>query len=810
MSQRLASSSSPLRLLALLLALLALAAPRAARAQDPTPWEWAEGRIVQAIEWNGLVRINPSEPLSMIETRVGEAFSSQRLSLDIARLYRSGRFGWPREGIPPISVVVRQGDGEGVIVEFTVHERARVRRDPFVIQDGDEVLERKELDELIRTRAGSTYDPYQIKRDLRALRRALRAKGHLLAEIEERVEHHPSGVDVYFTIRPGPAVYVDEIVYEGAEQLDPSIVASAQGPDALETKERQLWGLLESGVYDPDALERDLDRIVRYYRSQGFLDAHVYKLDERFSLDGEAVTIVLGVEEGPRYRVRRVAVEGTRVLDGDRILARLPLQPGRPFLADDLRGSLEQIRHLYGQRAYVHARVDVDVRYDRERSMLDVTLRVDEGPRVRIDQIRIVGNEKTQEEVIRRELSFYPGEYFDADKVQASLGRLSRLRYFKDVRIDFEPGSEPGRENVVLYVEEARTGSFVVGGGVSTATGFFGNISLNQRNFDILDPPTSLEDFLSGRFFTGAGQNLSISIQPGRERSQYSIEFTEPWLLGYPVPFTVQASARDRQREDWLESRLGARIGLGYRITQDLIARMVYRIERVRVSDLDTDTVPDAIEVAGNNLLSGVRFSLTYNQNLLDRDFVLYGGYAFSVYYELVGTALGGDHDFHQAGVEANWQHAVLQWPGHHKWVIALRGELGWQEKLGDDPVPIFERFYAGGPNSIRGFQFRSVGPKFADDPIGGSFLVTGTAEFSYPLFQDLLRGVVFVDAGTVTRQIRQLTYDELRVAAGFGFRIKVPFFPAPVALDFAWPLKALDDDDEQVFSFSVGFGGGF
>ncbi len=809
MSQRPVFTPAPLRLLALLLALLALA-PRAARAQDPTPWEWAEGRMVQAVEWDGLVRLNPSEPQSMIETRAGEVFSAQRLSLDIARLYRSGRFGWPREGIPPISVVVRQGDGEGVIVEFTVHERARVRREPFVIQDGDEVLEQKELDELIRTRAGSTYDPYQIKRDVRALRRALRAKGHLLAEIDERVETHASGVDVYFTIRPGPAVYVDEIVYEGAEQLDPSIVASAQGPDALETKERQLWGLLEPGVYDPEALERDLDRIVRYYRSQGFLDAHVYKLDEQYSLDGEAVTVVLGVEEGPRYGVRRVAVEGTRVLDGDRILERLPLQPGRPFLADDLRGSLEQIRHLYGQRAYVHARVDVDVRYDRQRSMLDVTLRVDEGPRVRIEQIRIVGNEKTQEEVIRRELSFYPGEYFDADAVQASLGRLSRLRYFKDVRIDFEPGSEPGRENVVLYVEEARTGSFVVGGGVSTATGFFGNISLNQRNFDILDPPTSLDDFLSGRFFTGAGQNLSISIQPGRERSQYSIEFTEPWLLGLPVPFTVQGSARDRQREDWLESRLGARIGLGYRITQDLIARMVYRIERVRVSDLDTDTVPDAIEVAGNNLLSGVRFSLTYNQNLLDRDFVLYGGYAFSVYYELVGTALGGDHDFHQAGVEANWQHAVLSWPGHHKWVIALRGELGWQEKLGDDPVPIFERFYAGGPNSIRGFQFRSVGPQFDDDPIGGSFLVTGTAEFSYPLFQDLLRGVVFVDAGTVTRRIRQFTYDEMRVAAGFGFRIKVPFFPAPVALDFAWPLKALDDDDEQVFSFSVGFGGGF
>ncbi len=790
------------KLLLPLLLVLALA-PRA-WAQD-TPWDWAEGRTVQAILWNGLERMNPSEPEAMIETRRGEPFSSARLSLDIARLYRSGRFGSPREGIPPIAVAVRAGVGQGVVIEFTVNERPRVRR--VVMRGGGDALEKEELDDLVQTRAGGTVDPFRMRRDARAIRRKLLDKGHLMAEVDVRTEEHVTGVDVYFTIRPGPAVYVDEIVYQGARQLDPSIVARATGPDALETKERQLWGLLEAGTYDPRALDRDLDRIVRYYRSQGFLDAKVYKLEEQFSLDGEAVTLVLGVEEGRRYRVRRVAVEGTKVLDGDRVQETISLQPGRPFLADDLRTSIERIRHLYGQRAYVHARVDVDVRYDRERSMLDVTLRVDEGPRVRIEQVRIVGNVKTKEEVIRRELSFYPGEYFDADQVQASLGRLGRLRYFQDVRIDFEPGSEPGRENVVLYVEEARTGSFVIGGGVSTATGFFGNISLNQRNFDILDPPTSMREFLSGRFFTGAGQNLSISIQPGGERSQYSIEFTEPWLLGYPVPLTVQLSARDRQREDWLESRLAGRLGLGYRITQDLVARSIYRLERVRVADIDSDAPPDVLEVAGNNIVSGLRTSLTYNQNLIDRDFVLYGGYAFTMYYELVGTALGGDHDFNRAGVEANWQHAFFSWPGHHKWVLALRSEVGWQESLSGDSIPIFERFFAGGPNSIRGFQFRSVGPKYDDDPIGGDFMVVGTAEFSYPLFQDLLRGVFFVDAGTVTRNIRRFSPDEVRVAAGLGFRIKVPFFPAPVALDFAWPLKDQPQDDRQVFSFSVGFG---
>ena len=147
----------------------------------------------------------------------------------------------------------------------------------------------------------------------------------------------------------------------------------------------------------------------------------------------------------------------------------------------------------------------------------------------------------------------------NADEVQASISRLGRLRFFSDVRIDFAKGSKPGSEHVIVRVVEARTGSFVLGGGVSTATGFFGNISLTQRNFDILDLPKGFRDFLDGRSLTGAGQNLTISLQPGRERSQFSIEFTEPWLLGFPVPLTLQGLIRDRQREDWLESRRAGR-----------------------------------------------------------------------------------------------------------------------------------------------------------------------------------------------------------------------------------------------------------
>ncbi|MBX3469600.1 MAG: outer membrane protein assembly factor BamA [Planctomycetes bacterium] len=784
-------------------ALLAAAAP--ASAQD---WAWAEGRVVSGVHFEGLNLLHPSEARAMISTREREPFSSETLAADLARLYRSGRFGSPGPGIPPVEVTVRPDrDGTGVIVEFTVHESPRVVR---VLVQGARGVSDGEIEEAVRTKAGDLLDPFRLERDARALRDLLQGAGFLMAEVRHRVDPRDEGegVDVIFDVRPGPKVHVEAIKFVGARQLDPSDILGATGPDAIETKERQLFGFKEKGIYRPEAFRRDLDRIARWYRSQGFLDAQVYLLEERFSTDGEDLTLVVGVEEGQRYHIRQVTVVGNTVISEERILRDIPARPGRPFLGDDLVGSVQRIRHLYGQRAYIHADVDLDRRYDPERHLIDVVFRISEGPKVRIDAVRVEGNDKTREDVIRRELSFYPGEYFDADEVEASINRLGRLRYFEDVRVDFEPGSEPGREDVVLRVREARTGSIIVGGGVSTAAGFFGNIALTQRNFDILDFPRSWRDFFEGRAFTGAGQQFSISLQPGRERSAYSVEFVEPWLFGYPVILGLEAAARDRQREDWLETRRGGRVTLGYRFTQDLIFRATYRFERVRVSDIDFGAPPDVIASAGTNYVASIRWSLGYDQNIIDRNFVLYGGYAGNVYYELASKALGGDYSFHRAGAAANWQRLLVAWPGEHKWVLALRADVGWQQTLDGDPIPIFERFFAGGPNSLRGFRFRTVSPKQGRRPVGGDFMALLGAEVSFPLALDILRGVVFVDAGGATSRLSLFDDDDnFRVAAGFGFRLRVPVFPAPVALDFAWPILRRRDDDPQVFSFSVGFG---
>ena len=259
--------SKPARLLvACAVFALACAAPRAAQAQD---WSWAKGKIVQTVEFKGLKRLHPADTQAMISTRPGPktSFDPHELAKDVARLYRSERFGSPAPGKPPVSVEVTESPNNpaAVRIVFTLHERQDVRR---VVFEGsyDDAFDADDLQSMIKTEAGERHDPFTVELDRRKILKALQDEGHLLAEVTHRVvnEEGASGTDVIFNIHPGPEIFVDCIIYEGAEQLDPSVIEDAVGPDAMETKEREVFGFLEKGVYKRAALKRDLDRIARY------------------------------------------------------------------------------------------------------------------------------------------------------------------------------------------------------------------------------------------------------------------------------------------------------------------------------------------------------------------------------------------------------------------------------------------------------------------------------------------------------------------------------------------------------------------
>ncbi len=778
-------------------------APRAAHAQSPNPG----GRPVRAVEFDGLDRLSPHFLRSKIRTRVGEAFDAEVLSQDVARLYALGDFD-AQAGI----TVGTSVDERGVTVVFRVTERQRINR---IVIRGRDALGLDELADDMRSKKGQLLDHWLVEVDKEKLRKQYVDEGYVEVAVTHTVrdparDGKPGEVDLIFDIQEGRRVLIDEILFDGVNAFDPDDIR-----EIMLTKEAFFFGWIEKGNLDRELIAQDVERIAAWYRRQGYLDVRVYNDAPIFNEDRSEVDVTFHVQEGPRYLVRTLQITNVTIFDAAELEAEMTTKPGDHFDGTKLEADLRTLRSRYGQKSYVLARSRTNLTYDHEEKVVDISLDMDEGGPVTVERILIEGNDKTRDHVVRRELSIHPGEPFDSVLAEESLARLGRRRWFDDVRIRFEEGSSPETKDVILRVDESKTGSILLGGGISSNVGFFANIVYSQRNFDLFRLPRSLDDILDGYAFAGGGQSLLLQAQPGGDRSSYRANFTEPWFLGLPVVFSLDGFIFDRDFGDYVESRIGGLLGLGYRINQDVTVKLTYRLEEVQIHEVEFDAIPDVHRAAGKTLISSLRASFSVDRNLIDRTFLFYGGWGFTASYEWASEHLGSDLDFNKISAEANLQHTLFEFPNGYKHVFAIRGEIGWIEEYGNtDEIPIFERFFAGGARSIRGFEFRSVGPQFDDEPQGGNFITTATIEYNFPILpQNILRGLVFIDAGSVVKNIKkwelddELELDGVRVTMGAGLRLFVPYFPAPVAFDFGFPVIKMDDDDEEVFSFTIGIG---
>lgn len=786
--------------LCLFISLMVLLNPAFCLAQGAKP-------VVESIEFVGLRRVSKGELIQRIKSKVGEEFSSEIMSEDLERLYSLDRFGSSDLTVPPVKAKALRGKVGGVRIVFTLVERPVITR---VKVTGAKAFKTSELQTAVKSEVGQIFDDYRAEQDVLRLKELLLEKGFLYSSVSYKNTATKAGdVRLAFETSAGPQVTIEELNYTGVFFFDdPDLFEDLQG---FKSKPRSYFGFGEEGYFSRANLMNDLSIIARFYRSRGFLDATVAldKLD--FNDDRDEVSIHVKVNEGPRYSVRKVVIQGNYIYRRKVIRKELSMHPGKAFIGNQLVRDVQAIQKLYSRKAYIHSKVRFDLIYDTKKHLLDVVYSIDEGPQVKVERILFEGNKVTKDKVIRRNLSVQPGQLFDGRRFESSLGRLGRLNYFSKYDFEFREGTAEGKEDLVIKVVEKPTRRFNFGGGLDSNFGVFGNLSFTSRNFDLTDYPKTWEEFFLFRGFQGGGQSFSAALQPGRERSQYRFNFNEPYLFDLPILFGLSGFIRDRNLAQHTEGRIGLIPSLGYRLTRDLTLRLRYRLERVRVFDLDRDAVPDLLRVSGNNYVSGSRLSLNLNKNLIDQDLVRYSGYGGSISYEVLGGPFGGEVHLSRAGFKANWQTTLLEYPKNHRWVFGLRAQATWQEAFGaDNETPFFERFFAGGVSSFRGFGFRSVSPRDAvlrRESIGGDFLALATADFSFPIFKGFLRGVGFIDMGTVERRMKDFRARRVRFTGGFGFRVRVPgLFEAPVSLNFAFPLRSRRIDEEEVFSFNLGF----
>jgi outer membrane protein insertion porin family len=739
----------------------------------------ATGDLIVRVLVRGNVRATTHRILGQMRLREGSAYSPVAVDEDLKRIYSLGEFD---------NVVLRpEKTPEGLVLVVEVTERPVLER---LIFEGNRKFSDKDLTDAVGASPGSLLDRNKIFQGAQAIERKYREGGYYFVKVTLDDSLLGSSRVAKFAVTEGPRVRVSKITFSGNHSI-----AARELEGKIET--RAYFIILSPGTFDEEQLARDVVAVRNYYIDQGFRDVKVDR-ELEFTPDKANLTVHIVVEEGPRYKVRSVSLVGAKRFAPSLLEKQMDLKPGAAYTADAVRHDAEMVRETYGEVGYVDVSVRPTVDFTDEPATVDVTLKIEEGAVVHVGEIKIEGNRFTQDRVVRRELRFFPEEAVNTKLIEKAKRRLEGTGLFKPngIQITTIPTANPEVEDILVRVEETETANFILGAGISSNSGVVGNISLVQRNFDISDWPKSQQEFWRGESFRGAGQLAQIVLEPGTELQRYRIDFSEPRLGGSDYSFSTSAFLFDRKRDSYDERRIGMNFGLGKELSENLRAFANFRLENINISSIDADAPKDVRDVKGSSGLTSVEVGLVKDTT----DSLLFPteGYRLMGSVEQAG-ALGGSYTFTKATIDGRKYWTITKDVLDRRSVLALRGRVA--NAFGDPPI--FERFFAGGQGSIRGFRYRGVGPHENDTAIGGDFLALASAEYLFPIFEKTLTGVLFLDTGTVEKNI---SFGSWRSSIGFGVRFTVPFFgPVPFALDFGIPISKKKGDETEIFSFSIG-----
>ena len=789
------------------------------------------GRTIDEVRVDGNLHVSTQVILNLVRSHVGDKFEPGTVSEDYQRIFGLNRFSNVHAAVEP------EPDG-GVDVVFTVTEEKLVHAVRFV---GNSDVATTDLQKAINVKTGEAIEPFRISLAKRAILTLYKEKNHPFASVTVPDDELSRRGNVVFQIVEGPHVRIRNIRFLGAHAF-----TFYKLNDQIKTT-RWYW-IFNAGTFDPDEVDDDVATLAHFYQDNGYFDARVGR-KLIFSPDQTELQIDFVIDEGPRYKVDKVTFTGNTSLSDAKLRGVLKLTEGRYFDSDLLQRDVNAIVKAYSPLGFIYdpqsddptylrigrssSRYGAKIIYRRQAGGVELIYDITEGKPFRFGRIIVKGNAKTQEKVILREMHVAPGQIYNSGEITDATQRLRGLPLFDNVSIT-PIGDSPDTRDVLVEVHEARTANFSVGGGVNSNGGLNGNVTFEQKNFDVLNPPTSFDGLLNEHAFTGAGQTFRATFEPGTQLTNASLLFGEPYLFDQPYSGTAEAFFQDYLREAWYERHAGGRFTFGHRLDYTWSVAATLRAEDVKVGGIEdyaplsstkevidhrtglptvnprtgtvltqftTPRAPEVIAAVGHNTVTALGFNV--RRDTTNRGPLLYEGSNATFGYEYVG-GLGGEYNFNRINLGYDSYRTLYADLSDRRTILQFSADSAYIPE-GAAQVPFFERFYGGGIGSIRGFEYRGVSPRNgrALDPVGGNFDLTSTLQLSFPLYGEGLRGVAFTDVGTVEPDIRIHT---IRASVGAGIRLVLPFLgQAPLALDLAVPVNKRADDNVQFFSFSFG-----
>jgi outer membrane protein insertion porin family len=730
-----------------------------------------------AIRYRGAKTVDEARIRNLMSTKAGTQYRAERLDNDIKTLFESGLIDDVRFFAEPV--------GPGVRVIADVLTRPAINGVGFV---GATIFSEQKLAKETKLKSGGSMSDSEILEARRNIEKYYQGYGYPDVMVTHRIqETGQAGLsDLIFVIDEGTKNEVRKIRFEGN-----TVFTTPELKKEMETKEKGWFSwLTKSGRFESYQLDEDLDAVLDYYRSNGYLRASSPGIRRDPVGDGR-VDLVIPISEGEKYTVAGVSFGRMTVFKPEELYPSMTLNGGDAYSSAKMRDDIKTIRSFYGSRGYADALVSPDIK-DAGPNRVTVKYQISEGSRIKVGRVNIQGNTKTKDKVIRREVPLKPGDWFNTVELETTKARLENLQYFGDVQATGNPGGS-GYRDVDILVEERNTGSVGVGVGFSSVDNVVGFLTLEQSNFDIMNPWN----------FTGGGQRFGMSLRAGSERSEFSVSLVEPWFLDQRLALGGELFYRQSSyfSDVYEQTNVGGSIYVRKPLSEKSSLKLEYRLEEVGI-DVEAGASPAFTAEDGEFIRSAVTLNYLYDNR--DSTIMTRTGERLDVSLAMAGAIFGGDVDTLTLSAQGAkfWN---LKWDS----ILSLNGEIAFVDAI-DGNVPIFERMFLGGGRTLRGFEFRDIGgarDAASGEVLGGQSLGYLSVEYTVPIIETV-RAAVFYDTGFVNADSWDIGPDDLYSDIGLGIRLKLPISPVPLALDYAVPVSSPDSvaDKGGQFNFYLNY----
>ena len=722
-----------------------------------------EEEVIYKITVLGNVKVEEGVVRGAIKIREGGPFSTDQVREDLRSIFGLGYFSDAQVDI--------KSTPKGKEVIFIVVEKPSIKE---IIITGNQKVKVEDIKEKMTLTTRSILNLEKVKENAEKIRMLYFSKGYYGINVEHKVDYlEANEVVVTFQITEGPKGRVKKIIFKGNKNIK-----SSELKKVMMTKQWNIFSIItKTGLLAEEMLKDDIQLLNAYYFDHGYLDVKISepKIDLH---NPKRIQIEIEIVEGPQYHIGDIDFKGDFLTTKEDLFNTIKTKRNAVYSNSAIRKDINTLTEKFANQGYAHAEISPITSTDPKNLLVHVTFDIEKKKRVYYEKIQIVGNTKTRDKVIRRELQIAEGELYNATGMNKSKDRLKRTGFFKEVDFTTSRGSTDEKTNLEIKVEEAPTGTLAFGVGYSSIEKVVGTVSISDRNL------------------FGMGYHGLLKFRLGPDTRDLRFGFTDPYFLGYPYAAGIDLYNEYREFDTYSYKITGGDIRFGKELTEKIRADAMYKLERIKVQDVTEGASRFIKEQEGNKVTSAL--SISFSMDTRNDFFNPSQGARHSMTIQNAGGLLGGDNYFVKVSGDTSWF-----FPLPLNTVLNLRGKAGFIEPYGGRTAPIYEKFFIGGLQTVRGFEFGMAGPfDENEEPLGAEKMVAFNSELIFPLARDIgLKGAVFFDIGKGFDNISDIM--PLKTGAGVGIRWFSPF--GPIHIDIGFNLSPRKGEKGRVIDFTAG-----